>query len=175
MAGDYNDGNNYSVQEQIVFAKFVSDELDKANIPFAVNSDTKFYDRQNNRWYDEMIPVLKAMGFTKNNVDSVIDKKTEWVKDNIGWWLKRADNSYPKLQWELVDGNWYWFDNNGYMATGWKYINNKWYYLNNDGSMKTGWLKDTDGKWYYLNTDGSMAVNTNVGGYNLGSNGAWIE
>ena len=61
------------------------------------------------------------------------------------------------------------------MAIGWKYINNKWYYLNNDGSMKTGWLKDTDGKWYYLNTDGSMAVNTNIGGYNIGSNGAWIE
>ena len=175
MAGDYNDGNNYSVQEQTVFAKFVSDELDKAKIPFAVNSDTKFYDRQNNRWYDEMMPVLKSMGFTKNNVDSVIEKKTEWVKDNIGWWLKRADKSYPKLQWELVDGNWYWFDSNGYMAIGWKYINNKWYYLNNDGSMKTGWLKDTDGKWYYLNTDGSMAVNTNIGGYNIGSNGAWIE
>lgn len=26
-----------------------------------------------------------------------------------------------------------------------------------------------------LNTDGSMAVNTNIGGYNIGSNGAWIE
>lgn len=180
MPGDYNDGNNYSVSEQVVFAEFVSSELDKAKIPFAVNSDTKFYDRKNNKWYDEMKPVLNAIGFSKNtdepeyNDGSTSQIKAQWIKDNTGWWLKRTDNTYPKCQWELVDGKWYWFDENGYMATGWKYINYKWYYLNTDGSMKTGWLKDTNGKWYYLNADGSMAANTNVDGYNLGPDGAWI-
>lgn len=154
MPGDYNDGDNYSVEEQAIFAKFVSSELDKVNIPFAVNSDTKFYDRQNNRWYDQMLPVLNAIGFSKNDTSSVIEKKTEWIKDNRGWWLKRADNSYPRTQWELVDGKWYWFDNNGYMVTGWKYIGYK---------------------WYYLNSDGSMAVNINIDGYNLGADGAWIQ
>lgn len=154
MPGDYNDGDNYSVEEQAVFAKFVSNELDKANIPFAVNSDTKFYDRQNNTWYDEMLPVLNAIGFLKNNMSSATEKKIEWIKDNTGWWLKRADNSYPRTQWELVDGKWYWFNNTGYMVTGWKYI---------------------DYKWYYLNSDGSMAVNINIDGYNLGPDGAWIQ
>ena len=181
MPGDYNDGNNYSVEEQVVFAKFVSNELDKAKIPFAVNSDTKFYDRKNNKWYAEMIPVLNAIGFSKNaenptnNNSSSVATKTQWIKDNIGWWLKRSDNTYPKSQWELVDGNWYWFDSSGYMVTGWKHINYKWYYLNADGSMKTGWLKDTNGKWYYLNTDGSMALNSNIDGYKLGFDGALVQ
>lgn len=87
MPGDYNDGDNYSVSEQVVFAKFVADELDKGKIPFAVNSDTKFYDRQNNKWYAEMIPVLNAIGFSKNTDDSVdndippTETKTQWIKD----------------------------------------------------------------------------------------------
>lgn len=126
-----------------------------------------------------MIPVLNAIGFTNGNSindnSSSVGTKTQWIKDNVGWWLKRPDNTYPKSQWELVDEKWYWFDNNGYMATGWKYINYKWYYLNADGSMKTGWLKDTNGKWYYLNNDGAMAFSTSIDGCKLGSDGAWIQ
>ena len=41
MPGNYNDGNDYSVEEQAVFAKFVSSELEKAKIPFAVNNTVK--------------------------------------------------------------------------------------------------------------------------------------
>lgn len=65
MPGDYNDGNNYSIGEQAIFANFVASELDKAKIPFAVNSDTKFYNREKNKWYGEMLPVLNAIGFSK--------------------------------------------------------------------------------------------------------------
>lgn len=46
MPGNYNDENDYSIPEQVKFAGFVSDELEKAKIPFAVNSDTKFYYRE---------------------------------------------------------------------------------------------------------------------------------
>lgn len=122
-----------------------------------------------------MLPVLNAIGFSKDDTSSVVEKKPQWIKDNMGWWIKKSDNSYPKSQWESVDGKWYWFDNNGYMSTGWKYINYQWYYLNSDGSMKIGWLKDSNKKWYYLNEDGSMAVNTNINGYKLGSDGVWIQ
>lgn len=65
MPGDYNDGNNYSIGEQAIFANFVASELDKAKIPFAVNSDTKFYNREKNKWYEEMLAVLNAIGFSK--------------------------------------------------------------------------------------------------------------
>lgn len=57
MAGNYNDGNDYTVEEQVIFAKYMTEQLTKAQIPFAVNSDTKFYDREQNSWVTEMIPV----------------------------------------------------------------------------------------------------------------------
>jgi len=60
MPGDYNDGDNYTVQEQIVFATFMSCSLRKKLIPYAVNSDTKFYDRTNNTWVGNISPVVDA-------------------------------------------------------------------------------------------------------------------
>lgn len=62
MAGNYNDGNDYSLDEQIAFAGFMCDSLDRAGIPFAVNSDTKFYDRENKTWVGEMV-LLRDMIF----------------------------------------------------------------------------------------------------------------
>lgn len=61
MPGDYNYGNNYSVSEQIVFAEFMCKSLNDAGIPFAVNSDTKFYDRNSKEWIDEMLPLRKII------------------------------------------------------------------------------------------------------------------
>lgn len=58
MPGNYNDGDDYSIQEQVVFSNFMSSELRKNKIPFAVNSDTKFYDRDTNTWIEEMKPVV---------------------------------------------------------------------------------------------------------------------
>lgn len=61
MAGNYNDGDEYSVPEQVAFATFVREELDKNSIPFAINSDTHFYNRDTGTWVEEMLPVLKAL------------------------------------------------------------------------------------------------------------------
>lgn len=61
MPGNYNDENDYSVKEQVVFAKYMTQQLSSAKIPFAVNSDTKFYDRENNKWISEMQSVFKAI------------------------------------------------------------------------------------------------------------------
>lgn len=57
MPGDYNDGDNYSIGEQCVFAAYMTESLDEAGIPFAVNSDTKFYDREQQMWQEEMLPL----------------------------------------------------------------------------------------------------------------------
>ena len=57
MPGNYNDGNDYSIEEQMVFAQFVTESLEESGIPFAVNSDTKFYDRESQQWVEEMIPL----------------------------------------------------------------------------------------------------------------------
>lgn len=61
MAGNYNDGDDYSVKEQADFAKYMTKQLEKAEIPFAVNSDTKFYDREKEVWIVEMRPVFEEI------------------------------------------------------------------------------------------------------------------
>ncbi len=61
MAGNYNDGNEYTVPEQMTFAAFLAETLADAGIPFAVNADTHFYDREKNRWIDEMQPLFQTI------------------------------------------------------------------------------------------------------------------
>lgn len=61
MPGNYNDGNDYNISEQVYFASYMQETLTKAGIPFAVNSDTKFYNRETNKWVTEMEPVRKCI------------------------------------------------------------------------------------------------------------------
>lgn len=65
MPGNYNDENDYTIPEQVAFARFVTESLEAHHIPFAVNSDTKFYDREKNEWIQSMSPVFKAI-FSKS-------------------------------------------------------------------------------------------------------------
>lgn len=77
------------------------------------------------------------------------------LKDNTGWWYRNTDGTYPRNQWQYIDGNWYHFDQNGYMQTGWLQLGNTWYYLKPSGAMAIGWEK-VGGDWYYLNSSGAM-------------------
>ncbi len=61
MPGNYNDGNDYTIAEQAAFADFMTRSLEAAGIPYAVNSDTKFYHRQTLSWYEEMIPLREEI------------------------------------------------------------------------------------------------------------------
>lgn len=83
----------------------------------------------------------------------------------------RTSVSTASNGWKNESGVWYYLKN-GVKATGWVQDNGKWYYLGTDGKMRVGWIQE-GGNWYYLYGDGSMAKNTTVGGYYLGSNGAW--
>lgn len=57
----YPTGGDYNISEQVVFATFMSQTLQAYDIPHAINSDTKFFDRIDNVWYPEMKPVLDAI------------------------------------------------------------------------------------------------------------------
>lgn len=84
--------------------------------------------------------------------------------------------STAKLGWILQGNNWYFVQPDGRAATGWVYSNYKWYYMNTNGVMRTGWVQvPTNNKWYYFDGSGAMLSNTSVGGYKLGSDGAWIQ
>ena len=131
-----------------------------------------------------------------NKIISTISPTGKWMQDQIGWWCKNADGSYPANKWQFINDKWYFFNKAGYMVTGWILSNNKWYYLDTDGAMlednwifyKDHWyfLKSGNGdmaigwilwknKWYYLNENGDMAVNCiTPDGYQVDSNGEWI-
>lgn len=61
MPGNYNDGDDYTVDEQAAFASYMTRALTDAGIPFAVNADSHFYDREQNIWRAEMQPVFSAI------------------------------------------------------------------------------------------------------------------
>ncbi len=61
MPGDYNQGNHYSIDEQCAFAAYMTASLDEAGIPFAVNADSHFFDREQNAWFPEMQRVMQVI------------------------------------------------------------------------------------------------------------------
>ena len=87
------------------------------------------------------------------NTSGTTNTTTEsWKQDNIGWWYQNADGSYPTNTWKEISGAWYYFEGNGYMAA------NKW--IGN----------------YYVGSNGAMLTNTTTpDGYQVGSDGAWIQ
>ena len=78
-----------------------------------------------------------------------------WRKDNIGWWYRNADGTYPASQWKAIKGYWYYFDQAGYMVQGWQHIGSKWYYFDESGAMVQGW-QHIGSKWYYFDESGYM-------------------
>lgn len=118
--------------------------------------------------------VYKAIGKNKivNDNKVIINSKVGWVLEGEKWYYY-TDNVTVKNEWRKLGNIWYYFDNDGAMATGWRLLGGKWYYLG-DGAMRTGWVL-VGGKWYYLYSNGDMASNTTIGGYRLGSSGAWIH
>lgn len=103
--------------------------------------------------------------------------KNMWKKETrTVWWYEREDKTYPKNQWEKIDGKWYYFDEEGYMKTGWLKNKNNHYWLSpSDGHMMTGWQK-IEHKWYYFHADGHMAANEKTpDGYKVNIDGVWIK
>ena len=82
---------------------------------------------------------------------------SQWIHDQVGYWLRRADGTYPKACFETVDNIRYYFNDQGYMVIGWQNISGKWYYFNSSGAMLSNWQL-IDNQWYYLNSSGQMMI-----------------
>ena len=142
----------------------------------------------NNSDHVDPYPYLAKWGISrsqfKHDIEHGLVVEPGWKKNDTGFWYVRSDGTYPKEQFEKIDGTWYYFDGSGYMladkwkkrpdgawyyfdksgemATGWKLISNKWYYFKEDGEMVTGWVKYKD-TWYYLDSkEGNMVSNAFV-------------
>ena len=66
MAGNYNKGNDYTVEEQVGIASFVSRTLNSYDIPYSLNAGNKYYDYENLEWFNRTtdaagIPVRDAI------------------------------------------------------------------------------------------------------------------
>lgn len=92
-----------------------------------------------------------------------------WIQSGNRWWYSHQDGSFTINDFEVINGQTYYFDGNGYMVTGWQKINDKDYYFNESGAMvKDAWVGN-----YYLQEDGSMAINTWIGNYYVGTDGKY--
>ncbi|RHP42179.1 MULTISPECIES: hypothetical protein [unclassified Clostridium] len=134
----------------------------------AVNSNNKKGD-----WYEsdyiyvdeDMLARIKAGEFNNvtNNSGSTANapgntqQQASWIKDNVGWWYRYANGSYPTNGWLQINGQWYCFDSVGY--------------------MRTGWIRAGDGKYYYCDlTNGNMLTNTwTPDNYYVDASGAWVQ
>ncbi len=127
---------------------------------------------------------------SSNDSDSSSYSSYTWHQDENGWWITKADGSYPVNCWYQAFWNdrqdWYHFDMSGYMQTGWfTDTDGRRYYLHpvsdgTQGHMYVGW-KLIDGVWYYFQPVvggplGSLLTNGRTpDGYMVNENGARIE
>lgn len=118
-----------------------------------------------------------------------------WKQSGGGWWYEYTDGSYPVSCWKKIGGAWYYFNSSGYMEANcyrdgywlsgsgawntaysnghWARNSKGWWYEDAGWYPANCWLK-INGLWYYFYSDGYMAHDTTIGGYHVGSDGAWI-
>ena len=111
--------------------------------------------------------------------------KKGWFQNQYGHWFYLDPNTGAmKTGWFNDNGNYYYLskeggDKEGTMAKGLTVIDGKTYFFNDYGMMYTGW-RNIGGAYYYFYPKGStggaygyMAINTKVGVFNVGADGAW--
>ncbi|WP_288229958.1 NlpC/P60 family protein [uncultured Faecalicoccus sp.] len=81
--------------------------------------------------------------------------KPQWILNSTGWWYRHEDGSYTTSDFEVINGQTYYFNAAGYMVTGWQLVDDTWYYFDSSGAMKTGWVY-VGNIWYYLDNEGKM-------------------
>lgn len=83
MAGNYNKGDYYSIEEQIVFANFMIESLESAGIPWCINAIHKFYNETENQWIDSMSPLLEILTPKESTVTPVAKAHSKRFTCNI--------------------------------------------------------------------------------------------
>lgn len=179
-----------------LYIELLRDLAEEAGLPVTLDTDdlagikTHEYctnnQPNNNSDHVDPYPYLAKWGISrsqfKHDIEHGLVIEPGWKKNDTGYWYVHSNGSYPKEQFEKIDGTWYYFDESGYMlsdkwkkrpdgawyyfdksgemASDWKKINGKWYYFNRDGAMVTGWVKYYD-NWYYCDAvNGDMKSDT---------------
>lgn len=130
-------------------------------------------------WAKDSVKAMQQAGVLSGKTGNQFDPKGSATRAEAAAVLHRFVEVIIDPQtangWTQNDsGEWYYYQN-GEPVKGWLSHDQKWYWLDKTtGKMfSTGW-KQIDGKWYYFYADGSMAVNTTIGSYQVGADGARI-
>ncbi len=106
--------------------------------------------------------------------------ETGWVQRGNAWYYYSQDGTMAKNRWVITNGGQFWMNEDGTMATN-KWINTEglYYYVGPTGEAVTGWY-EINGVWYYFyrttdNNTFAMATDTQIDGYRIGKDGAWIQ
>lgn len=159
--------------------------------PSIGNSDQYGWINQGGQWYFRYPDRTLATGWklisgNYYRFDADGRMLTGWFKNDYGYWFYLNNSTGAMVKgWLYVNGYTYYLrpdggDYEGTMVTGIADIEGKRYYFEPDGRMGTGW-KGVNGKYYYFYPQtvtggayGYMAVNTQVGDFYVGADGAWI-
>lgn len=68
----------------------------------------------------------------------------EWKQDTTGWWYQNDNGSYPKNQWQEINGKQYYFGSNGYMLS--------------NTTTPDGYKVGADGAWIQENTNAGNSL-----------------
>lgn len=134
--------------------------------------------------------IVDKIGTTPNLIAYYVDAEGKWVEDAVylgcegewiidqsGWWFQRKDGTYPKNEFEYINGKWYFFNEDGYMKTG--FLNNletgNISYFYPDGSMAedAGWIALADGSYIYIRGHYCVVGEKTPDGYQMDKDGKW--
>lgn len=114
-----------------------------------------------------LLALIPINSIEAGAVEALTSAKVDTAKEQVS-----STKATIKDGWQQNNNLWYFYKD-GKMQTGWVQDGTNWFYMNSNGTMYIGWLQDGS-NWFYLNSNGAMAYSTEIGGYYLGANGAWI-
>ena len=168
-------GENYDdVEADIIDNSNNSNENGSTDTNNGNNSANNYDNKNNNNTSAKQGWVSDSTTRTWKYVDTDGKAHKGWLTLNGSWYYMDPSTGIMQTGWKQVGGAWYYMQPSGEMKTGWLQDGGSWYYMQSSGAMSTGWVND-NGIWYYCDNSGRMLSNTTIGGYKLGSNGAWIK
>lgn len=131
---------------------------------------------------DDLLDDIKSGFYGGGNggttsAPAVNNQTAGWIQNNVGWWYRNADGSYPANGWKEIGGAWYCFNDSGYMRTGWIQSGNTWYYCDlNSGHMFANCWANINEAWYFFDASGRMLTNTYTpDGFYVNESGVWVR
>jgi glucan-binding YG repeat protein len=119
--------------------------------------------------------VVTGRGWAYFEPDTGAQAWNGWKKIDGKWYIfSQGEMAHDTPV--MYDGKEYYLGTDGAMVTGWvQDAQGEWYNYGDDGALKTDtWIEDDNGSWYYVDNNGEMARNTEIDGYYVGNDGAWI-